>query len=54
MVIHSSGIIKLDYNPATDILVTSMPDIRQFEMAEVKYCLCRLPNFRTTLEYNFK
>ena len=34
-----NGIITLDYNPATDVLVTSMPDIRQFALAEVTFCL---------------
>jgi len=34
-----SGIITLDYNPATDVLVTSMPDIRQFGLSEVSFCL---------------
>ncbi|MDQ3290557.1 MAG: hypothetical protein M3Q05_04635 [Bacteroidota bacterium] len=34
-----SGIINLDYNPTTDILVTSMPDVRQFGMSEVSFCL---------------
>jgi hypothetical protein len=38
MLIHN-GIIKLDYNPATDVLVTSMPDIKQFELSEVSFCL---------------
>ncbi len=34
-----SGIITLDYNPTTDVLVTSMPDVRAVALAEVKYCL---------------
>lgn len=34
-----SGIITLDYNPATDVLATSMPDIREFSSSEVAYCL---------------
>lgn len=34
-----SGIITLDYNPATDVLATSMPDIREFSSSEVGYCL---------------
>jgi hypothetical protein len=38
MVIHN-GIIKLDYNPATDILATSMPDVTQFGLSEVSFCL---------------
>jgi len=38
MIIHN-GIIKLDYNPTTDVLVTSMPDVRQFGLSEVNFCL---------------
>ncbi|MFD3002892.1 hypothetical protein ACFS7Z_21170 [Pontibacter toksunensis] len=34
-----SGIITLDYNPATDVLATSMPDIREFSLSQVAYCL---------------
>lgn len=34
-----SGIITLDYNPATDVLATNMPDIREFSSSEVAYCL---------------
>lgn len=38
MLIHS-GLITLDYNPATDVLVTSMPDIKEFSSSEVSFCL---------------
>jgi hypothetical protein len=38
MLIHS-GIVKLDYNPSTDVLETCMPDIRQFGLSEVSFCL---------------
>lgn len=38
MLIHN-GIINLDYNPATDILITSMPDIRQIGLSEASFCL---------------
>jgi len=38
MLIHN-GIIKLDYNPATDVLATSMPDVKQFGLSEVSFCL---------------
>ena len=38
MLIHN-GIIRLDYNPATDILATSMPDVKQFGISEVSFCL---------------
>ncbi len=34
-----NGIITLDYNPATDVLVTSMPDVRLFGLSEVGFCL---------------
>jgi hypothetical protein len=34
-----SGIITLDYNPATDILVSQMPDTREFGFSEVSFCL---------------
>lgn len=34
-----NGIITLDYDPATDVLVTGMPDIRQFGLSEVSFCL---------------
>lgn len=34
-----SGIITLDYNPATDVLATNMPDIYEFSSSEVVYCL---------------
>ena len=38
MLIHS-GIITLDYSPATDVLVTSMPDVKEFSLSEVSFCL---------------
>lgn len=34
-----TGIITLDYDPATDVLVTGMPDVRQFGLSEVSFCL---------------
>ncbi|MCJ8163318.1 hypothetical protein MKJ04_00580 [Pontibacter sp. E15-1] len=34
-----NGIITLDYTPSTDVLVTSMPDVRQFGLSEVSFCL---------------
>lgn len=34
-----SGIITLDYDLTTDVLVTSMPDVRQFALSEVSFCL---------------
>jgi len=38
MIIYS-GIITLNYNPATDVLDTSMPDVKQFGLSEVSFCL---------------
>lgn len=38
MVLHEK-IIRLDYNPATDILETSMPDVTHFMLSEVQMCL---------------
>ena len=35
----NDSVIKLDYNPATDVLVTCMPDLRPYALAEVSYCL---------------
>ncbi|NDK56824.1 hypothetical protein [Pontibacter fetidus] len=34
-----SGLITLEYNPATDILETTMPDASQFTLPEVRLCL---------------
>ncbi|PRY15530.1 hypothetical protein CLV24_102151 [Pontibacter ummariensis] len=34
-----NGIITLDYDPTTDILATSMPDVREFAFPEVSFCL---------------
>ena len=33
------GMITLDYNPITDVLVSDMPDTKQFGALEVSYCL---------------
>lgn len=38
MQLHN-GLITLDYDPATDILATTMPDVREFGTEEVAYCL---------------
>ena len=38
MIIYS-GIITLDYNPVTDVLTTSMPDVKQFGLSEISFCL---------------
>lgn len=38
-VILHDKIIRLDYNPATDILETSMPDVTRFMLPEVEMCL---------------
>ncbi|WP_162427840.1 hypothetical protein [Pontibacter pudoricolor] len=34
-----SGLIKLEYDPATDILETTMPDASHFTLPEVRLCL---------------
>ncbi|WP_347160307.1 hypothetical protein [Pontibacter chitinilyticus] len=33
------GIITLDYDPATDVLVAVLPDARQFGLSEIAMCL---------------
>jgi hypothetical protein len=33
------GIITLDYNPVTDVLVSEMPNPKQFGLSEVSFCL---------------
>jgi hypothetical protein len=38
VVLHDK-IIRLDYNPATDILETSMPDVTRFMLSDVEMCL---------------
>lgn len=37
-----NGIIILDYDPSTDILISSMPDIQAFSLSEVSFCLERI------------
>jgi hypothetical protein len=34
-----NDLITLEYNPATDILVTTMPDATHFTLPEVRLCL---------------
>jgi hypothetical protein len=47
-----SGIITLNYHPSTDILETSMPDVRQFASSEVSFCLGLIID--TIRNYNIK
>jgi len=39
MIIPSTSFIRLDYNPATDILSVELPDIRHFSISEVNRSL---------------
>ncbi|WP_147294168.1 hypothetical protein [Pontibacter diazotrophicus] len=46
------GIITLDYNPATDVLTTSMPDLRNVALSEIGYCLSMI--FESIKNYDIK
>lgn len=35
----NSGVVTLNYDPATDILATSLPDVTPRELPQVRYCL---------------
>ena len=39
MILFESSIIKLDYNPATDILDVSYPDLHAYFLAEIKHTI---------------
>ncbi|MEJ8800816.1 hypothetical protein [Pontibacter sp. H249] len=39
MIIHQNSIIKLEYNPATDILDVKYPDLQKFMLLEIKESL---------------
>lgn len=39
MILFESSIIKLDYNPATDILDVSYPDLHDYFLAEIKHTI---------------
>jgi hypothetical protein len=32
------GLIELDYNPATDVVVTTMPNVTEISLSEVEQC----------------
>jgi hypothetical protein len=37
MILHQSSIIKLEYDPATDILEVEYPDLEKFMLPEIKH-----------------
>ncbi|MBC5994534.1 hypothetical protein [Pontibacter cellulosilyticus] len=39
MILHQNSIIKLEYNPATDILEVKYPDLQRFILFEIKESL---------------
>ncbi|GAB3204635.1 hypothetical protein ABID22_002493 [Pontibacter aydingkolensis] len=39
MILHQNSIIKLEYNPATDILEVKYPDLQKFMLFEIKESL---------------
>lgn len=47
-----NGIITLDYNPATDVLVTELPDVRQFGLLELRFCLDLI--VKSVINYDIK
>lgn len=47
-----NGIITLDYNPATDVLVTDLPDVRQFGLSELRFCLDLI--VKSVINYDIK
>ena len=42
MILHQNSIIKLDYNPATDILQVDYPDLHTFHLPEISESLVLL------------
>ncbi len=42
MILFENSILKLDYNPATDILVINYPDLRDFLLLEIKHSIDRM------------
>lgn len=47
-----NGIITLDYNPATDVLATELPDVRQFGLLELRFCLDLI--VKSVINYDIK
>lgn len=39
MILHQSSIIKLEYNPTTDILEVEYPDLEKFMLSEIRHAL---------------
>ena len=52
MILHQNSIIKLEYNPATDILDVKYPDLQKFILFEVKESLKLMVN--TIRNYDVK
>ena len=42
MILYDNGIIKLAYDPATDILEVAYPDLHEFLLAEIKHSIDKL------------
>ncbi|MFC6996642.1 hypothetical protein [Rufibacter roseus] len=45
MILYDNGIIKLDYNPATDILEVAYPDLVGYMLPEIKNSIDTLVDF---------
>ncbi|GAA4295952.1 hypothetical protein [Nibribacter koreensis] len=52
MIISQNGLITLEYDPATDILSVSLPDIRKFTVSEVERSLAMV--VEAVLSYDIK
>ena len=39
MILYENSIIKLDYNPATDILVVKYPDLHNYLLPEIRHSI---------------
>ena len=39
MILFENSIIRLDYNPATDIIAAEYPDLHQYLLPEIKYTI---------------
>ncbi|GAB3197721.1 hypothetical protein ABID22_000775 [Pontibacter aydingkolensis] len=42
MILYDNSILKLDYDPATDILEVAYPDLHDFLLVEIKYSIDQL------------
>lgn len=52
MILFENSILRLDYNPATDILVINYPDLKDFLLLEIKHSLDRM--FEVIKNYDIK